>query len=125
MNWPGPSGGGDSKSEALAAIRKNVDEFKHNNKLPRPGTKVLVQFASTKRVDGHSALAKDFIKRVLELDWAFISDESSLWDFHEKETNDALLEKIRSIYGVDVSDISTGKLVDVFDRIAANSHPVQ
>jgi hypothetical protein len=75
VNWPGPSGGGDSKAEALEDLGKNFDEFKVKNKLPRPGTKVPVQFASTTRINGHAALAKDFIQGVLELDWAFISDE--------------------------------------------------
>jgi hypothetical protein len=68
LDWPGLSGGADSGAEALADLRQNSDKFKRNNKLPRPGTKVSVQFASTKRIDAHAALAKDFIKRVLELD---------------------------------------------------------
>jgi hypothetical protein len=46
---------------------------------------------------------------------------SSLGDFHGNETDAALIEKIRRIYGVDVSDISTGNLADIFDRIEANS----
>jgi hypothetical protein len=51
------------------------------------------------------------------VDWAWISDESSLWDFHEDETNESLTDKIRHIYGVDVSDISSGNLANIFDRI--------
>ena len=125
VNWPGPSGGGDSKAEALAAIRKNFDEFKLNNKLPRPGTKVQVRFSSTKRIDCHGALADDFIQRVLGLDWAWISDDSTLFDFHTTETNDHLFEKIRSVYDVDVSDVSSGNLAEILDRIAAHSRPIQ
>ena len=125
VNWPGPCGGGDTKAEALADLSRNFDQFKLKNKLPRPGSKVPVQFASTTRVDIHSCLAKDFIKRVLEIDWAWISDDSALSDFHSGETDHALLERIRAVYGVDVSDISAGNLADVFDRISAHSKPIQ
>ena len=67
----------------------------------------------------HLDLAQDFIQRVLELDWAWTSDESSLWDFHTEETNDRLNAKIMGIYGVDVSDIKSGNLSEIFERIAS------
>jgi len=65
-------------------------------------------------------LADDFIRRVLQLDWAWVSDESRLWDFHHLETNAAIVAKIREVYGVDVSDIESANLTDILDRIAAN-----
>lgn len=118
INWPSISGYGNTRNEALDVLRKNFDRFKaRNSKLPRPGTKVPIEFAASRRVGQHSELAKDFFKRVLEVDWAWISDESSLWDFHGDETNDELVGKIHRIYGVDVSDISDGNLADIFDRI--------
>jgi hypothetical protein len=118
FNWPGISGSANSKVEALEELRKNFDRFKATKpNLPRPGTKVPIEFAASERVSQHSELAKDFVRRVLGLDWAWISDESSLWDFHEDETNESLIDKIRTIYGVDVSDISSGNLADIFDRI--------
>jgi hypothetical protein len=55
---------------------------------------------------------------VLGLDWAWISDESSLWDFHHDETNDALISKIDEVYGVDVSDIQSARLTEILERIA-------
>jgi hypothetical protein len=119
INWPGMSGSANSKLEALEELRKNFDRFKATKPgLPRPGTKVPVEFASNERVSQHSELAKDFVNRVLDIDWAWISDESSLWDFHGDETNESLTEKIRHIYGVDVSDISSGNVADIFDRIS-------
>jgi len=119
VNWPGMSGGGNTRQEALEDLRIRFQQFKATNKeLPRPGTKVPIQFATRTRVDGHAELAKDFTERILGLEWAWISDESSLWDFHDEGTNDALIQKIRSTYGVDVSDISSGNLADIFDRIA-------
>jgi hypothetical protein len=65
-------------------------------------------------------LAKDFVKRILDIDWAWISDESTLCDFHSEETNESSIKKIRDVYGVDVSDISDGNLADIFDRILEN-----
>ncbi len=118
MNWPGMSGGGSTKLEALEELRKGLDRLKAAKQtLPRPGTRVPIEFAARDRVDQHPKLAKDFIQRVLGVECAWISDESSLWDFHGDETNDRLNEKICQIYGVDVSDISSGKLADIFDRI--------
>ncbi len=76
------------------------------------------EFAQRKRVGAHAELAEDFTRRVLNLDWAFISDESSLWDFHEDLANEALTTRIKEVYGVDVSDIESAKLPDILERIA-------
>jgi len=77
-----------------------------------------LEFAPRMRVSAHPELTKDFTRRVLNLDWAFISDESSLWDFHEDLTNEALTARIKEIYGVDVTDIESAKLPEILDRIA-------
>jgi hypothetical protein len=68
-----------------------------------------LEFAPRKRVSTQPDLAQDFTRRVLNLDWAFISDESNLWDFHEAGTIGALIARIREIYGMDVSDIESAK----------------
>jgi hypothetical protein len=116
--WPAMSGHGNTRQEALEDVRKSFDRFlATKQRLPRPGTKVLIEFAASHRVDQHSKLAKDFAKRVFELDWVFISNESSLWDFHGDLTNETLIRKIRSVYGVDVSDITSGSIADILDRI--------
>jgi hypothetical protein len=118
INWPGMLGSANSRLEALEDLRKNFDRFKATKpNLPRPGTKMPIELAAKERVDEHSELAKDFIKRVLDVEWAWISDESSLWDFHGDETNETLTDKIHRAYGVDVSDIPSGNLADIFDRI--------
>ncbi len=57
---------------------------------------------------------------MLGLGWAFVSDESSLWDFHTGETNKVLIAKIKDPYGVDVSDIESGNLAMILDRIATS-----
>jgi len=118
VNWPAMSGNGNTRQEALENIRKSFDRFVDTKqRLPRPGTKVPVEFAASHRVSKHPKLTNDFAKRVLDLDWVWISDESSLWDFHGDATNERLMETIRLIYGVDVSDITSGNLADIFDRI--------
>jgi hypothetical protein len=122
INW-NVDGTGNSKEEALSDLltwfearkAKLVEEGKP---LPRPGTNVPIQFASQERVNDHPELAQDFIERVLGFEWAFISDESSLWDFHSDETNELLVAKIRSVYGVSVDDIESAKLWEILDRIA-------
>jgi hypothetical protein len=48
----------------------------------------------------------------------FEEDESSLSDFHTHRSNEHLQQKIRDIYDVDVSDIESGRLWEVLDRIA-------
>src|ERR1700686_3335333 len=87
VNWWVVSGGGNTKLEALQELPKifvtvKAEKAKDGKKLPRPGTHVEIEFASRDRVDAHAELAEDFIRRVLKLDWALVSDESSLWDFN-------------------------------------------
>jgi hypothetical protein len=43
-------------------------------------------------------VAKDFAKRVLDVEWAWISDESSLSDFSNEVTNDSLVQRIRAAW---------------------------
>jgi hypothetical protein len=124
VNWPTMDGSGDSPKEALNDLRakflaRKAKLAEEGKPLPRPGTNVPIEFASQERVNAHPELAQDFIDRVLELPGAFISDQSSLWDFHTEENNDALHAKIREVYGVDVSDIESGNLGEILDRIAA------
>jgi hypothetical protein len=81
----------------------------------------MPDFAERKRIEQHPDLEKDFIHRILELPWAVISDESSLWDFHTDLTNDNLVRKINAIYRVDVSGIPKGYIADILDLIARGS----
>lgn len=124
VNWWVVTGLGDTKEEALHDLQKQfstitAERAKTGKKLPRPGTHVGIEFASTQRVDAHPELAEDFIRRVLNLEWAWISDESALWDFHTSDDNSALIARIKEVYGVDVSDIGSGNLSKILDRIAA------
>jgi hypothetical protein len=123
VNW-GLAGVGDTQREALQTLEKSfatakVERARTGMSLPRPGTHVPIQFASQERVKANPELAEDFTHRVLNLDWAWISDESSLWDFHGNETNDILTARIKEVYGVDVSDIQSARLSEIFERIDA------
>jgi len=125
VNW-GLTGGGDSEREALKALRQHfanakAERMRSGTPLPRPGRRVPVQFAPQERVSAHPELTEDFVRRVLELKWAWISDESSLWDFHQDETNDSLISRIREVYDVDVSDIKSARLSEILERIATKT----
>lgn len=125
VNWWVMTGAGDTPKHAMADLvnqfRRIKDSRQRDGKsMPRPGTKVPIEFALSNRVYARPELTDDFIQRVLGLDWAFVSDESSLWDFHNDETNYVLNAKIKEIYGVDVSDLESGNLGEILDRIAAH-----
>lgn len=121
INWWGMAGHGNTKDQALSDLRNKFNNYKERNRLPRPGTKVplKVEFASTNEIDQYDFIAVDFFKKVLAMSYydCFISDESSLWDFHSEETNEYLFKKILEHYEVDVSDIESGNLVEIFKRI--------
>jgi len=132
VNWA-VAGGGDTPEEAMSDLENRFQSVKSEWKrqerpLLRPGMTGPVEFASRERVAVNQDLSEDFIQRVLNLDWAWISDESSLWDFHADETNELFHAKIMEVYGVDVSDIKSANLSEILDRIAAkrtNSNSVR
>src|SRR5271168_4661418 len=129
VNWA-VSGGGDTPQEAMSELQNKFQSMKsawelEGRSLLRPGTVGPVEFASQERVGANQDLSEEFIRRVLDLDWAWISDESSLWDFHTNETNELLHAKIMEVYGVDVSDIESAKLSEILDRVAASQKPAQ
>ena len=123
VNWWQMSGVGDTEAAALLDLRANLEAHKATGKrLPRPGTGLPIEFTSSSRVEAHGRLAEDFLRRILGLNLAecFISDESSLWDFHDGGDNTQFYNKILLIYGVDVSDIEGARLCDIFDHLVAH-----
>lgn len=120
INWWQMNGVGETKEAAFADLKEKLQAAKERNgSLPRPGTGLPIEFASTDQISLHWNIAEDFFSRVLEMDYAdcWISDESSLWDFHGEESNDHLNKKVWETYRVDISDIEDGKLVKIFQRI--------
>ena len=111
-----------NKSEALARLRDRYEmrkqlRIEEGESIPRPGTKVPIQFASQELINARKELADDFIHRVLKLDWALITDESSLWDFTADRSIKEFQDRIFLIYGVAVYDIEEGNLATIFKRI--------
>ncbi|MGB6776857.1 MAG: hypothetical protein WBD25_21215 [Terriglobales bacterium] len=119
VNWPSVSGGGDTREEALRALEASFARTRSiRTSLPRPGTGLPIEFASQDRIAAHPQLARDLIRRIFDIDGAWISDQTTLWDFHTEETNDRFYEKIRDTYGIDVSNIPRANLADILDRIS-------
>ena len=112
-----------TREEALQGLRTRFEEKKREliaagEPIPRPGTEMPIQFASQACVNAHPELSDDFIHRVLQLEWALITDESSLWDFTLGETIKELQDRIFLIYGVAVYDLEDGKITAILDRVA-------
>lgn len=76
-----------------------------------------ITFASNDDIQAHSETSKRFINLVLGLEWALITNESSLDDFSVIEDVADLEEKIKKVFGVDISDIEDGNLLKIFERI--------
>lgn len=75
-----------------------------------------LELASTMEVDKFESIAPDFFKKILSVDRddCLITDESSLWDFHGKGSNEPFYSKILETYGNDVSDVAKGNLAKIF-----------
>ena len=117
------AGHGDTKEETLANLHIAFENFRTTHEaLPRPGTGAPLEFVPSILIERHEALARDFLNRVLDLNYdeCLISDQSSLWDFHDSDSNDALYRKISDLYGIDVSDVDGAILARILEKIAAH-----
>jgi len=120
------SGHGETRETALADLEAAFLRCKVSGKpLPRPGTRVPIKFASTDRVVGVEHVARDFFHRILDMNYddCLITDESSLWDFHEDESNKIYTGRIQDEYGIDISDLSDARIADILERIAQRRKP--
>lgn len=128
--WPLMFGCGQTREEAYADLQRRFDEYKGGGRaLPRPGTRVKLEFelATTVEIERYEPLAGEFFAQILAMDYheCLVTDESSLWDFHDEETNEAYHRKIVAVYGVDVSDVESGNLVRIFQRICESRRQAQ
>ena len=83
------------------------------------GKKIV--FAPTTGVDMFLEISEDFMKSIFNFEPGeyLITDESSLFDFtglDEMEIKD-INGRIRDVYNLDVSDIESGNLLEIFKRI--------
>ncbi len=88
-----------------------------------------IELASTDELDMFRSFADDFVHEIfcMEPGSYLITDESSLRDFQGVEDLElaGIHRKIQEIYGVDVSDIVSGNLVEVFARIHRHTYGQQ
>jgi hypothetical protein len=122
INWFHMRGDGDIRDEALQQLHRALERHRSENQsLPRPGTgrKLALKFASTERIDAHRELVSDFVRHVIEKDpnYCFVSDESTLWDFHDAHDNADYIRKIQQLYDVDVSDLNPPYIAAIAERI--------
>ena len=125
LNWPGPVGLGPAKQQARAALEANLRAIATRRRaegkpMPRPGTGLPIEFASTVRVDANPALLTEFITKALGFrpdDPVFISDDSSICDFGDDERVLEIRAKIREHFGVTVDQPEPVRIADVLEAI--------
>jgi len=122
INWLHMRGDGDTLDAAFEELRKQLRRHREEQgSLPRPGTgrELELKFATSEQVEAHYEIIADIVRRVIGMDPGdcFVSDESTLWNFHDREDNAEYHKKIAEFYGVDVSDIEPPTLVEIARRI--------
>ncbi len=80
-----------------------------------------IGFAPSTGIDMFLEIAEDFMRRIFDFAPGeyLITDESSLFDFtglDEMEIPD-IQKKLREVYDLDVSDMPSGNLLEIFTRI--------
>lgn len=85
-----------------------------------------IELASTQGIETFKEIVEDFMERIFDFEPGeyLITDESSLFDFtgvDEMEMAD-IYKKIQGAYNLDVSDIESGKLLEIFTRIHKKEH---
>jgi hypothetical protein len=80
-----------------------------------------IEFASTVGVDRFQTISEEFMQRIFNLEPGeyLLTNESSLRDFtglDEVELTD-IQKRVLDLYGIDVSDIRSGNLLEIFKRI--------
>jgi hypothetical protein len=116
INWWVITGLGETKNEAYKNLSESLENVKKQREnFPRPGTKVPIEFATSKDLDRYWGIASRIIDEVLGFDpeGIFVSDGSSLWDFSETDDISEYYIKIKEIFGIDVSHIESGNLVEI------------
>ena len=80
-----------------------------------------IEFAPTTGIDLFREVAEDFMRRIFDFEPGdyLISDESSLSDFTGVEDMALrdIQQKIREVYDVDVSDLASSNLLEIFARL--------
>ncbi len=118
--WLRMIGSGNTREDAYADLQRKFDEYKHEgNRLPRPGTKVPIQFSPRLKIEQYEEVARDFFRTIFDVDYnnVLITDGSSLWDFPMVETKAELTARVEKAYSIDITDIEHGNLAEIFKKI--------
>ena len=113
-------GYGETPDAARADLACRFAEYRAaEGRPPRPGRQWPLRFAATDLIDRHRPMARELLRRLfdVDIDEGFVSDESSLWDFHGDASCDAYVARIEASYGVDVSDIEDLNLVRICETL--------
>ncbi len=85
-----------------------------------------IELAPTDDLEMFRSFADEFMEEIFNMEPGsyLITDESSLWDFQGVEDLELpdIHRKIREVYNVDVSDIVSGNLIEVFARIHRHTY---
>lgn len=125
LNWAGPMGFGTSEQEARAILGEKLRRIASHRRergkpMPRPGTGIPIEFASTARIDADEALLDEFIGKALGYtpnDPVFISDESRISDFGDDERVTEICQNIQKYFGVVVDQAGSTYVVNILDKI--------
>jgi hypothetical protein len=116
--WPLMMGLGNSRSAAYDALQKSLASHEAAEALPRPGSEVPIKWAPAILSQSYQAFGREFVRRIFGYEDVMFTDMSSLSDLLGDKSLDEIYDKIRIIYGVDVSDIDEGNLVQVLARVS-------
>ena len=114
-NWSTFVAHGSSIPAAIENLKNQLKDYAKDNELPRPGSKVPIQFAESNRIEENEEIAIDFFDKIIGMNYydCFISDYSSLVDFDLDDEES--LKKIKAEYGIEPNgDLF---LADIFEEI--------
>lgn len=120
VKWPAMDGLGDTPAEARRELREKFERIcARRGSKPRPGTLVPLEIAPQRRIAERPALTDEFVRSVLGVEEAWITDKSCLWHFALGGSLEDLYKRIEEFYGVDVRDVPEGNIVQILERIEA------
>ncbi|WP_428768503.1 hypothetical protein V1L52_07765 [Treponema sp. HNW] len=131
--WTGMVGHGKNFKEAFVKLCENFDLYKKNNEyVPKPWEKKELEFASAKKILENENFAVEFFDKILGTDFykGFYSDETYLEHFYcdvdadkKKRIKKGIIDKVKSYYNIDISDVYDFALPDVFQFIIDKKPP--
>lgn len=130
LYWDGMVGHGTNYKEAFMKLQESFETYKANNThLPKPWERKELEFASDERLLKYESFAVDFFDKILGMDFysGFFSDGSCLDIFYYDYDNDkkkkieqGIIGKVKSTYGVDITEVYDSALPDLFKFIIDN-----